>query len=57
MLREAEAHGLRVVPFQGVWRPAEINLSMKWYWRILEYLPIRRLSYDGKHPKDDTERW
>ena len=53
MLYEAMDQGLRVKPFKGAeWRPAEHHPSMTWVWRILEWLPIKRLAYDN----EDGER-
>ena len=53
MLYEAMDQGLHVKPFKGAqWRPAEHHPSMTWVWRILEWLPIKRLAYDN----EDGER-
>ena len=45
MMDEAQLCDLRVEPFERAWKGAEHNPSMKGLWKVLEYLPIRRLSY------------
>lgn len=57
MLYEAMEFGLQVKPFQvGRWEAAVHNPSMGGFWRVLEYIPIPRLSYNGDRG-DETETW
>lgn len=54
MVYEAKLHGLLVDSLDGTWVPSVYNNSMTGIWKILEILPILRLSYKGKQT---TERW
>ena len=57
MLYEGIEFGLRVEPFRaGKWGKPMHNPSMNWFWRIMEYLPIPRLSY-RKETGDKIETW
>ena len=55
MLSQAIAHELLVRPYQGGWSDPEPIDSMTWFWRILEILPLKRLSYDAA--ESDTTLW
>ncbi|EIN07509.1 hypothetical protein PUNSTDRAFT_71590 [Punctularia strigosozonata HHB-11173 SS5] len=52
MSYEALKEGLRMIDFRGNWQQLKPTNSMRWYWRILECLPFRRLSYDSKKEKE-----
>ena len=57
MLYEAMDSGLLVKPFKiGAWKAAEHHPSMTWVWKVLECLPLTRLSYDAD-PDERTIRW
>ncbi|KAI0042236.1 WD40 repeat-like protein [Auriscalpium vulgare] len=51
MSYEAITHGLRLSPRQGTWKSFEPDLSVNWFYRALDWLPYRRLSYKDR---DDT---
>ncbi|KAI0044937.1 hypothetical protein FA95DRAFT_1608100 [Auriscalpium vulgare] len=44
MTSEALAHGLRAQPVSG-WESFPPHPSLGWIWKIIEVLPVRRLSY------------
>ncbi|KAI0052943.1 hypothetical protein FA95DRAFT_1601311 [Auriscalpium vulgare] len=44
MTSEALAHGLRMQPVSG-WQSFPPHPSLGWIWKIIEVLPVRRLSY------------
>ncbi|KAI0047587.1 WD40 repeat-like protein [Auriscalpium vulgare] len=53
MSYEAITHGLRMSSRRGEWQSFPPNLALSWVWKIIEILPLRRLSYkDG----DSTTR-
>ena len=57
MLYEAMEFGLRVKPLQvGKWAGPAHNPSMNRFWKIMEYIPVHRLSY-GKGEGDETKAW
>ena len=57
MLYEGIEFGLRVEPFQaGEWAGPVHNPSMNWFWSIMEFIPIPRLSYGDGHG-DQTVTW
>ncbi|EJD54177.1 WD40 repeat-like protein [Auricularia subglabra TFB-10046 SS5] len=45
---EAVLSGLRIEPGPREWEPIQVSDSMTSFWKIFEYLPIRRLTYEGK---------
>jgi hypothetical protein len=55
MVSEAVPHGLRMKALKE--RPlepmSEVGESLRGLWRVFEYLPIKRLSYENK---DSTTR-
>jgi hypothetical protein len=53
MTYEAITHGLLIEPFTGIWKQASYTESMKGIWKLLEFLPLRQLSYIDK---DSTTR-
>ena len=58
MLYEGLAHGLLVKPLQITkWEGPEHHPSMNRFWRLLEYLPITRLSYDTSRTSEHTVTW
>ncbi|EIN08082.1 WD40 repeat-like protein [Punctularia strigosozonata HHB-11173 SS5] len=57
MSYEAQRWGLRLRPFEGKWRPFKPNPSMSLVWRIIEYLPVTRLSYRPDRSSNDQRRW
>ncbi|EIN07512.1 WD40 repeat-like protein [Punctularia strigosozonata HHB-11173 SS5] len=59
MTYEATSKGLRVRPFDGTWQPFRPNPSMSFIWRIVELIPLRRLTYQDRPQgsSDDTQRW
>jgi hypothetical protein len=54
MSYEAMEKGLHMKPYKGEWQEIIPNSSMTWFWRCLEVLPIKRLSYEGA---DCKTRW
>ncbi|KIP02123.1 hypothetical protein PHLGIDRAFT_122743 [Phlebiopsis gigantea 11061_1 CR5-6] len=60
ILYEAMDFGLRVKPFKGAkWKPSEHHPSLVGVWKLLEYYPFRRLSYNTADEKDNEDccRW
>ncbi|KAI0052968.1 WD40 repeat-like protein [Auriscalpium vulgare] len=53
MSYEALTHGLRMSSRRGEWQSFPPNLSLSWVWKIIEILPLRRLSYKDR---DSTTR-
>lgn len=53
MTYEAITHGILMEPFIGKWNQASYTESMTGIWKLLEALPIRRLTYKDK---DSTTR-
>ncbi|KAK7060123.1 hypothetical protein VNI00_000887 [Paramarasmius palmivorus] len=53
MTAEASKAGLLLTPFALNWddyrRGKDVNESLTWIWRLLEILPIKRLTYQDKH--------
>ena len=45
MSYEAISCGLKMQPHLGEWSPITDNVSMNFFWKILEYIPLSRLSY------------
>ncbi|EIN07755.1 hypothetical protein PUNSTDRAFT_34256, partial [Punctularia strigosozonata HHB-11173 SS5] len=52
MSYEALREGLLMIDFQGNWQQLKPTSSMRWYWKILESLPFKRLSYDPHKDKE-----
>ncbi|KIJ34082.1 hypothetical protein M422DRAFT_233549, partial [Sphaerobolus stellatus SS14] len=48
MSYEAVHHGLRIQPHRGEWESIPPNPSLTFVWKIIEVLPLRRLSYKDK---------
>ena len=46
--------GLKMQPHMGQWSPITPNDSMTFFWKILEYIPLPRLSYQTA---DSVEWW
>ena len=56
MTYEAIVFGLEVEPFEGEWERLEIpHNSMNLFWRVLEWMPIKRLSYKGRNSKGNDK--
>ena len=56
MLYEAMDSGLHVKPFKiGEWKSAEHNPSMTWVWKVLECLPLTRLTYETDTKEKDGQ--
>jgi hypothetical protein len=45
MSYEAMRWGLRMELYRGKWEKFESQSSMTWFWRIIECMPLTRLSY------------
>ncbi|EIN03613.1 WD40 repeat-like protein [Punctularia strigosozonata HHB-11173 SS5] len=56
MSYEASRSGLRTENFQGDWKQVKPTNSMNWFWRMLEWFPLKHLSYDPKQDGEHT-RW
>ncbi|KAI0046388.1 hypothetical protein FA95DRAFT_1679826, partial [Auriscalpium vulgare] len=54
MTYEAITHGLRLSPRQGMWETFDPNLSVNQFYKFIDWLPYRRLSY--KDPDSTTRR-
>ncbi|OCH94875.1 hypothetical protein OBBRIDRAFT_51149 [Obba rivulosa] len=54
MSYEAIGSGLRMEPFMGEWKTVTPSRSLTMIWRLLEVLPITRLSYKDS---DSTTSW
>ncbi|KAI0052931.1 hypothetical protein FA95DRAFT_1552809 [Auriscalpium vulgare] len=48
MSYEAITHGLRLSPQYGTWKSFEPDLSVNWFYKALDWLPYRRLSYKDR---------
>ncbi|EIN07581.1 hypothetical protein PUNSTDRAFT_69535 [Punctularia strigosozonata HHB-11173 SS5] len=57
MTYEALLSGVRMEPFIGKWQNFSPHHSMNWFWRLLEGMPLRRLSYDPTKDNEHTRRW
>ncbi|KAI0042230.1 WD40 repeat-like protein [Auriscalpium vulgare] len=53
MSYEAITHGLRMSPRRGEWQTFAPNISVHWFYKILDCIPYRRLSYKDR---DSTTR-
>lgn len=52
MMYQGLALGLRVESFQGSWvGPTHVDSMQGWFWKVLEVLPLPRLSYIGDGEK------
>ncbi|EIN03656.1 hypothetical protein PUNSTDRAFT_139370 [Punctularia strigosozonata HHB-11173 SS5] len=56
MSYEASRAGLRTENFQGNWKQVKPTDSMNWFWRMLEWFPLKHLSYDPNRDREHT-RW
>ncbi|KAI0052942.1 hypothetical protein FA95DRAFT_1531655 [Auriscalpium vulgare] len=54
MKYEGMTNGLRVSPQTDQWKPLELNLSVGLFYKIIDLLPYRRLSYKDR---ESTIRW
>ncbi|KAJ3889763.1 hypothetical protein GG344DRAFT_51003, partial [Lentinula edodes] len=54
MTYEAISHGLKMDPFRGEWTPLDVNESLTGFWKLLEFIPFRRLTYEDK---SKTIKW
>jgi hypothetical protein len=60
MSYEAIVHGLQMNHFQGKWQQPDYKSSMTGVWKLFEYVPFKRLSYnlEQSNPnKEITRRW
>jgi hypothetical protein len=60
MSYEAIVNGLLMNHFRGMWEQPDYKPSMTRVWKLLEYIPIKRLSYSSEKDKQDkeiTQRW
>jgi len=55
MSYEAIRHGLKLEAQQGDWEPLKRTSSMNPFYRFMEILPVRHLSYEG--PDKTVLRW
>jgi hypothetical protein len=53
MCYEAIQWGIRLEQDKGKWYESTPKSSMNWFWRLIECMPIKRLSYKGP---DSTSR-
>lgn len=54
MSYEAIKRGLKIEPHQSPWESLKPESSMNWFYGLLEYFPISRLSYTGP---EDVVSW
>ncbi|KAI0041927.1 hypothetical protein FA95DRAFT_1470596, partial [Auriscalpium vulgare] len=54
MSYEAILHGLRLSPRKGEWKSFKPDLSVHWFYKAIDRLPYRRLSYKDHKDRDDT---
>ena len=54
MTYEAIRYGLKMTPYEGQWSAIKLEESLSGIWKILEYLPLCRLSY--KDAESTTRR-
>ncbi|THU84854.1 hypothetical protein K435DRAFT_686688, partial [Dendrothele bispora CBS 962.96] len=49
MSYEAISWGLKMGSYHGEWKPIRLNESLNGFWKVLEFLPFRRLSYQDEN--------
>ncbi|THV02718.1 WD40 repeat-like protein [Dendrothele bispora CBS 962.96] len=49
MSYEAISCGLKMESYRGEWKPIKFNESLTGFWKVLECLPFRRLSYKDEN--------
>jgi hypothetical protein len=54
MSYEAISNGLRMHPFSKKWERPKRNESLTGFWKVLEYMPFGRLTYESE---EATTSW